>query len=710
MSTIKQYINNFKIRTKSSEKARNPSSITPSTKPTSKTNHKQLIHQNLHHNDFKHYNIIVNKNNYIQKGQIQIEGDLNFQNKNNKSSNINQSKNVGHNAFELMSHNPTFKRMGNFANNAKKKNNNRMPRKSPVPVPKNYQHLNIFPFAKFRNLNVTHNNSGHTYAKSVNVNNKNKLFGNINNPMNKTYNSFRQKNLNNRSLSPITRTNNSGPKLSPNTIKPKYVSKSPIPGSESKFKNMHIGSNINNNNNSSNKNKSIINKHIIKKAVNSNINNKRINNVNIHQNKQMIISGDLTPDSTNNSKMNISSKSANVSINSNQDIIKNKKQNSITNKSSENIHHDKNLIEDNKTDKESLLISQQLQKSKNQISDRNEREKMNQQNKEREKEKDKEKHSQRSLSQPQSEILKQIELPKQKKIIKKIKNIYTFTHVGFDGEQDKENNQDSYFVFSNFAGHKDYYYLSVCDGHGVEGHFVSSFIKQVLPVDLSQNLQNKNILKDTELVHEIITGTFLLANEKLIENENINSTFSGSTCVSVIYTPERLICPNIGDSRAVIGRYDKENKKYIPIELTRDHKPTEEDEAKRIFENDGRIQPFIDEGEFIGPQRVWVKEDDVPGLAMTRSFGDRVAATVGVISEPEIKEWDYDKDDKFMLVASDGVWEFISNDECMNIIGQFYERDDMKGCCEFLYEESKKRWLMEEEVIDDITMILVFFE
>ena len=702
MSTIKQYINNFKIRTKSSERARNTSSISPNTRPSSKANYKQSNQQNLHHNDLKHYNIIVNKNNHIQKGQIQIEGDLNFQNKNNKPSNVNQGKNVGHNAFELMSHNQNFKRMGNFTSNAKRKINNRIPRKSPVPVPKNYQHLNIFPFQKFRNLNVTHNNSGHTYAKSVNVNNKNKLFGKNNNPMNKTYNSFRQKNLNNRSLSPITRTNNSGPKLSPNSIKPKYISKSPIPGTENKFKNIHIGSNSNSNNN--NKNKNI--KHIIKKTVNSNANNKRINNVNIHQNKQMIISGDLTPDSTNNSKMNISSKSANVSINNNQDIIKNKKQNSINNKSTENIHHEKNLIEDNKIDKDSLLISQQLQKSKNQVSERNEREKYNQQNKEKEKEK----FSQRSLSQPQSEILKQIELPKPKKIIKKIKNIYTFTHVGFDGEQDKENNQDSYFVFSNFAGHKDYYYLSVCDGHGVEGHFVSSFIKQILPVDLSQNLQDKNILKDTELVHEIITGTFLLANEKLIENENINSTFSGSTCVSVIYTPERLICPNIGDSRAVIGRYNKENKKYIPIELTRDHKPTEEDEAKRIFENDGRIQPFIDEGEFIGPQRVWVKEDDVPGLAMTRSFGDRVAATVGVISEPEIKEWDYDKDDKFMLVASDGVWEFISNDECMNIIGQFYERDDMKGCCEFLYEESKKRWLMEEEVIDDITMILVFFE
>ena len=40
---------------------------------------------------------------------------------------------------------------------------------------------------------------------------------------------------------------------------------------------------------------------------------------------------------------------------------------------------------------------------------------------------------------------------------------------------------------------------------------------------------------------------------------------------------------------------------------------------------------------------------------MTRSFGDRVAATVGVISEPEIKEWDLQNDDKFLIVACDGI-------------------------------------------------------
>ena len=297
-----------------------------------------------------------------------------------------------------------------------------------------------------------------------------------------------------------------------------------------------------------------------------------------------------------------------------------------------------------------------------------------------------------------------------KQVNKKIKDIHVFTHVGFDGEQDKENNQDNYFVQKNFAGHKDYIYMSVCDGHGINGHHVSNFIKTVLPIDMSENLKHRNILTETEKTHEIIKETFIIANDKLVENQNIDSIFSGTTCVSVIFTPEKLICPNIGDSRAVLARYDKNNKKYIAIDLSRDHKPTELDERQRIIENDGRIQPFFEDGEFVGPERIWIKEEEVPGLAMTRSFGDRVAATVGVISEPEIKEEKFEENDKFMIIASDGIWEFISSQECVDIISNFYEKNDIKGCCQYLYEESSKRWIKEEEVIDDTTLILVFFE
>ena len=79
-------------------------------------------------------------------------------------------------------------------------------------------------------------------------------------------------------------------------------------------------------------------------------------------------------------------------------------------------------------------------------------------------------------------------------------------------------------------------------------------------------------------------------------------------------------------------------------------------------------------------------------------------------SEPEIKEFELTENDKFMIVASDGIWEFIDSQECVEIVKEYYECNVMKGCCDFLYEISKERWLKEEEVIDDITLILVFFE
>jgi serine/threonine protein phosphatase PrpC len=94
---------------------------------------------------------------------------------------------------------------------------------------------------------------------------------------------------------------------------------------------------------------------------------------------------------------------------------------------------------------------------------------------------------------------------------------------------------------------------------------------------------------------------------------------------------------------------------------------------------------------------------------MSRSFGDRIAHSVGVISEPEITEYSFLHEDKFLILASDGIWEFISSDECINIVKDYYIKKDINGALNFLYKESSKRWIIEEEVIDDITLILIFF-
>lgn len=141
-------------------------------------------------------------------------------------------------------------------------------------------------------------------------------------------------------------------------------------------------------------------------------------------------------------------------------------------------------------------------------------------------------------------------------------------------------------------------------------------------------------------MNKIIEETFIQTNNKLNRDTGIDTHFSGSTCVTLIYTPEKLICANAGDSRAVLGRcvngcMFNNYLGWMSHDLSRDHKPSDEDEAERIIRRRGRIEPFRDDdNEFIGPARVWLKDQDIPGLAMSRSFGDQVAASVGVVSEP----------------------------------------------------------------------------
>ena len=295
-------------------------------------------------------------------------------------------------------------------------------------------------------------------------------------------------------------------------------------------------------------------------------------------------------------------------------------------------------------------------------------------------------------------------------IIKNIKCMHDMSKTGYAGEDEKKINQDNYFVFHNFAGNTNYIFMSVCDGHGQVGQEISNYLKENLPISLNRKIKEKKINILTTNINNIIKETFLEENNNLSSNEMINSMLSGSTCVSVIYTPYKLITANVGDSRAFMGRFISNNE-WKAIDLTRDHKPDLPDEKKRILSNNGVIEPMKDDdGSFIGPMRVWLKNEDYPGLAMSRSFGDKVAHSVGVIAEPEIKEYLFDKNDKFFIVASDGLFEFMSSQEIVNIVKDYYLNGDIVSCCEDLYKMSCEKWMKEEEVIDDITIILVFLE
>jgi serine/threonine protein phosphatase PrpC len=106
---------------------------------------------------------------------------------------------------------------------------------------------------------------------------------------------------------------------------------------------------------------------------------------------------------------------------------------------------------------------------------------------------------------------------------------------------------------------------------------------------------------------------------------------------------------------------------------------------------------------------VWLKNKQVPGLAMTRSLGDFVAKSVGVTSEPEIKVFaNITENDKAVVIASDGIWDRIPNEEMAQVLQSFYEKRDPEGAAMELTRISVERWQKDHGMVDDITIVVIF--
>ena len=149
------------------------------------------------------------------------------------------------------------------------------------------------------------------------------------------------------------------------------------------------------------------------------------------------------------------------------------------------------------------------------------------------------------------------------------------------------------------------------------------------------------------------------------------------------------------------------DKEVIPLSI--DQKLNTEGEMQRIVKLGGDVSQYEEDGVKSGPYRVWKKNEMYPGIAMSRSIGDLIATTLGVIPEPEYIEKEIDDKTKFIILASDGVWEFLDNKMVRDIVMPFYNKNDPDGACHALIDESTKWWLNEDVVVDDITVIAIFF-
>ncbi|KAF6264742.1 phosphatase 2C-like domain-containing protein [Scenedesmus sp. NREL 46B-D3] len=261
----------------------------------------------------------------------------------------------------------------------------------------------------------------------------------------------------------------------------------------------------------------------------------------------------------------------------------------------------------------------------------------------------------------------------------------------------KKTNQDNCFAFEKYITEEQAMFGAM-DGHGPHGHLVSGFVKQHLPILLVQHLTSGLSLKEA-------LSTGFLDVDAGLAGSNVDCEFSGSTCSLAHLKGTTLTTAWVGDSRMVLGRQGKRGS-WEAVDVSHDHKPTLPEEKSRILKQQGRVERLVDEmGQPMGPYRVWLQYAWIPGLAMSRALGDQLAHTVGVSSEPQHVQLELTPADKLLILASDGVWEFISSKEAVELVG---------GCatpeegCRLLVDEAHQRWLHEEEgVVDDITAVVV---
>lgn len=240
--------------------------------------------------------------------------------------------------------------------------------------------------------------------------------------------------------------------------------------------------------------------------------------------------------------------------------------------------------------------------------------------------------------------------------------------------------------------------LCVLDGHGEHGDNVAKEFEANLAELMIDHPSWKADVKVAaqSAIDEI--------EKKLLSNFRIDTEFSGTTLSMAIIRGNRITGVNIGDSRVIIGKDAGDGSgKIVAEEFTHDHKPDTPKEKERILKAGGRVFAVEYDDGIDGPPRVWLGHMDVPGLAMSRSLGDGVAHTAGVSSEPEFTERDLDPAvDKCVVVASDGLWEFVSNQETIDMV---QDASTPFGSVEKLVKEANDRWEAEEQVVDDTTVI-----
>ncbi|KAG4980246.1 hypothetical protein AAZX31_12G109900 [Glycine max] len=232
------------------------------------------------------------------------------------------------------------------------------------------------------------------------------------------------------------------------------------------------------------------------------------------------------------------------------------------------------------------------------------------------------------------------------------------------------------YLVSEFKQEKDRELglFAIFDGH--LGHDVASYLQN----HLFQNiLQQHDFWTETE---SAVKKAYVETDEKILEQELVLGRGGSTAVTAILIDGQKLVVANVGDSRAIICENGKARQ------LSVDHEPSKE---KKSIERRGGFVSNI--------------PGDVPRvdgqLAVARAFGDR-SLKMHLSSEPDVIVQEVDQHTEFLILASDGIWKVMSNEEAVESIRQI---KDAQAAAKQLIEEAVCK-----KSKDDISCIVVRFQ
>ncbi|KAL8504914.1 hypothetical protein ACS0TY_016202 [Phlomoides rotata] len=292
-------------------------------------------------------------------------------------------------------------------------------------------------------------------------------------------------------------------------------------------------------------------------------------------------------------------------------------------------------------------------------------------------------------------------------------------HVSLHSQQGRKGvNQDAMTVWERFSGERDMFMCSVFDGHGPSGHKVAQYCRDFLPAKISahyersrdddQNQSNNDDGNENLFFvawKDRLINCFKEMDDDLEADSSVESYCSGTTSVTVLKKGEHLVVANLGDSRAVLCTRDGNNE-LVPEQLTVDLKPNIPEERERITSCQGRVLAMEEEPKVF---RIWLPDQNCPGLAMARAFGDFCLKDYGLISTPQVTYRKLTEKDEFVVLATDGIWDALSNTDVIRIVASARNRS---MAAKLLVDEAVKAWRYKFPCAktDDCAAVCLFFK